>query len=251
MSILEALDGMSIAVTLATSVVVAVFLLVERFRHHSHLGDVEGLHYRLHRLSIRLSGVVVELDGMLGEGIKPAGRGELPGEVAGQAHYLYALRMEHEDVTTDAMRHAARSATQQLLASGSPASRRCTAAHEAVQKASAALFAAATLYEEGFVERLQRGEYDPDELLLSSPVRLALVERLSEILRLRADFEHQMRTAAAHFVGRRPVLERYRCTWPVLRSELSGFGPDPYDGEVRPISRAGFGAVPMLHPAAR
>ena len=251
MQVLATVDEMSTVFTLVTSLMAGVFLLVERVRHRSHLGHVEQLHRRLHRLSTRLSGCVVELDGMLGEGLAPAGPGELPGEVAGQAHYLYALRMEHEDVTASALRHAARSTARQFLATTAPSSRRCTAAHDAVCKASAAFFAAATLYEEGFVARLQRGADSPEDVLLSSPVRLVPASRLTELLNLRAEFEKQMRVAALHFVGSRPELEQYRCAWPVLRSELAGFGQDPYRGEIRPMSRSSFGSEPILHPAAR
>lgn len=229
-----------------------VALTFERAVHRPHLSQATQDHRRLHRLSARLAGCVVELERMLEDGLPVPGPGLLPDSVAGHMVYLFSLREECEDFRSRAQSHNARiSWPQAYLRRASLNARRCAAAQAALAQAADALRGAARVYEEGFVVAHRERAGKGGGRAPAEPLLLLSDEQASEIIAHRKTFGEQMRLVATHIRLRYPCFEHYRCTWPALSSEMRGFDDDPYRGETRPMGRQGFGPVPVLHPDAR
>lgn len=234
------------------AVVGLVALAHERLVHRAHLRQVEQDHRRVHRLSNRLAGCAVELERMLEGGLPVPGPRLLPDSVAGHMAYLFALRDECEEVQSRAASHNARiSWTNTFREKVTATSRRCSEARAALGGSAGALSRAARLYEEGFVAAHRKRAGKGGGRAPGEPMLLLSQRRAGEVLVQRAAFDEQMRLVATHTRSRHPLLEHYRCAWPVLRSESQSVSGDPYRGEVRPLGRHGFGPVPVLHPDAR
>jgi uncharacterized membrane protein len=238
--------------TLAAAVAGLVALAYERLVHRAHLRQAEQDHHRVHRLSNRLAGCAVDLERLLEGGLPVPGPGLLPDSVTGHMAYLFAIRDECEAIQSRTASHNARiSWTRDFREKVAVTSRRCAAAHAAVAGSAGALSQAARVYEEGFVAAHSKragagGGRAPGEPML------LLSQKRAETLRVqRAVFDGQMQLVATHTRARHPLLEYYRCNWPVFRSESQSVDGDPYRGEVRPMGHHGFGPVPVLHPEAR
>jgi hypothetical protein len=166
--------------------------------------------------------------------------------------YLFGLREECDEFRSRTRSHNARiSWPQAYLQRASPSARRCAAAQAALAESADALGGAARVYEEGFVVAHRERAGKGGGRAPAAPLLLLSDERASEVIAHRKTFDEQMRLVAMHTPLRHPFFEHYRCAWPALRSEMLGFGDDPYRGEVRPMGRQGFGPVPVLHPDAR
>ena len=252
MSLQEAVPTIVGVLGLCAAVAGWVALTFERAVHRSHLGQATQDHRRLHRLSARLAGCVVELERMLEDGLPVPGPGLLPDSVAGHMVYLFGLREECEDFRSRARSHNARiSWPEAYLQRASLSARRCAAAQAALAQAADALGGAVRVYEEGFVVAHRERAGTGGDRAPAQPLLLLSDESVSEVIAHRKAFDEQMRLVAEHTHLRHPFFEHYRCAWPALRSEMQGFGDDPYGGEVRPMGRQGFGPVPVLHPDAR
>lgn len=239
-------------IALCTAVAAGVVMAVERSVHRSHLAQAGRDHRRLHRLSTRLAGCVVELERKLEAGLPRSELGTVPDVVAGELVYLFALRDECDLFTTRVNSHAARLTWPHgYLQRRTLTARRCLAAHDAVAKAASAISDAVRVYEEGFIAAYKKRAGRPGHRAPAEPLLLLSSKRARAIISARGDFDEQMRLVATHTGNRHPFLEHYRCTWPALRSELGSFEDDPYFGEIRPLSRQGFGSTPVLHPDAR
>lgn len=237
---------------LCTAVAAGAAMAVERSVHRSHLMQAEQDHRRLHRLSMRLAGCVVELERKLEAGLPRSEPGTVPDVVAGQLVYLFALRDECELFTTRVNSHAARLTWPHgHLQRRTLTARRCLAAHDAVARAASALRDAARVYEVGFIAAYEKRAGRPGHRAPAEPLLLLSSKRARDIVSAREVFDEQMRLVATHTGNRHPFLEHYRCTWPALRSELGRFEDDPYFGEIQPLSRQGSGSTPVLHPDAR
>ena len=148
-------------VALCALVATGVALASERVVHRPHLRQVEQDHRRLHRLSTRRAGCVVELERMLEGCFFIPGPGLLPDSVAGHMAYLFALRDECEMFRSRTGNHNSRiSRPQAYLQRASVSAGRCAAAQAALAEAADALGSAARVYEEEFVvaHRKRAGE---------------------------------------------------------------------------------------------
>lgn len=239
-------------IALCTAAAAGVAMAVERSVHRFHLVQAEQDHRRLHRLSTRLAGCVVELERKLEAGLPRSEPGTVPDVVAGQLVYLFALRDECDLFTTRVNSHAARLTWPHgHLQRRTLTARRCLAAHDAVAKAAAALSDAARVYEEGFITANKKRAGHHSNRAPAEPLLLLSSKRSRDIVSAREVFDDQMRLICTHTGNRQPFYEHYHCTWPALRSELDRFEDDPYCGEIRPLSRQGLGSAPVLHPDAR
>lgn len=252
MSLQDAVATIIGIVGLCATAAAAVAWVFERTVHQSHLSQAEQDHRRLHRLSKRLAGCVVELERKLEAGLAVPGPGLLPDSVAGHMVYLFDLREDCADLRSRTQSHNARiSWSRAYLQRASPSAQRCVAAQAALAESADALVGAARVYEEGFVvahrERAGKGGSQAP----AEPLLLLSDEQASDVIAHRKTFDDQMQLVATHTGMRHPYFAHYRCTWPALSSEIQGFGDDPYRGETRPMGRQGFGPVPVLHPDAR
>lgn len=239
-------------VGLSATVAAAVALGYERIMHLHHLHQAEQDHRRLYRLSVRLAGCVVDLERMLEVGVPVPAPGVLPDDVAGHMTYLFGLRDECDLFRSRAASHNARLSWPQAFADRvTVTSRRCTGAHAALSAAADELAQAARVYEEGFVVAYVKRAGAGADRAPGDPLLMLSKKRASRIVANRTAFETQMRLAATHLRLGPPLTEHYRCTWPAMTSERASFPADPYRGEVRPMGRHGFGAVPVLHPDGR
>ena len=252
MSLQDAVPTIVGIVGLCATAVAAAAWVFERAVHQSHLTQAEQDHRRLHRLSARLAGCVVELERMLEAGLPVPGPGLLPDSVAGHMVYLFGLRDECDEFRGRSQSHNARiSWSRAYLQRASPSAQRCVAAQAALAESADSLGGAARVYEEGFVAAHRNQAGKGGDRAPAEPLLLLSDEQASAIIARRKIFDEQMRLVATHTRLRHPYFAHYRCTWPALSSEMQGFGDDPYRGEARPMGRQGFGPVPVLHPDAR
>jgi len=239
-------------ITLCGAAATGAALLVERSVHRSHLAQAGRDHRRLHRLSKRLAGCAVDLERMLEAGVSPTGSDTVPDSVAGHLVYLFGLRDESDLFVDRARSHGARLTWPHgYLRRRGLTARRCLAAHAALASAAEALSTAARAYEQDFVAAYKKLGGHPGHRTPAEPLLLLSMKRAHEIVAAREAFDEQMQLIATHTANRHPFHEHYRCEWPAFRSELASFDGDPYGGEVQPLSREGFGPVPVLHPDAR
>ncbi|MEE6295335.1 hypothetical protein [Georgenia wangjunii] len=229
-----------------------VVLWHQHLTHRAHLQQAVQDHRRMHRLTTRLAGCVVELEQMLSAGLPSAGSGHLPEPVAGHMTYLFGLRDELDVIGSHAASHNARIGwAQTFLERASATARRCTASQSALDEAADALSGAARAYEEGFVAAYSKRRIGAAVRAPADPLLMLSEKRAKDISRKRVTFDEQMRLLATHINVRHPALRHYKTTWPIWTSELGAFDGDPYRGEIRPIGHDGFGPVPVLHPDAR
>lgn len=227
-------------------------LVRNRVVHGGHLTQARLDQRRLLRLSNRLDGCVVDLERALQDGLVAGAAPMVPEVVSGHLVYLYGLRSETDLFTERSRAHRARLswADTQRERVGTTA-KRCAGAQEALADAADALRIAARTYEEGFVTALGRGDGHPQRPSSADPLVILPGKRMRALLDARVRFDTAMQLLAQYTGIRHPYFDHYKCDWPVLTSELAAFGDDPYRGEVRPLSRVGFGDTPLLHPDAR
>lgn len=229
-----------------------IALWQQHLTHRAHLQQVVQDHRRMHRLTTRLTGCVVELEQMLNAGLPAAGTGQLPEPVAGHMTYLFGLRDELDLIRSHATSHNARIGwAQTFLERASATAGRCQRAQSALIGATDALSGAARVYEEGFVAAYGKRRNVAAVRAESEPLLLLSRKRADNISCFRTAFDEHMRLLATHTNARHPALQHYKTTWPIWTSELRAFDGDPYRGEIRPIGHDGFGPVPVLHPDAR
>ncbi len=237
-----------------TTVAGGSVLLHELGVHRRHLQQAHQDHRRLHRLSARLAGCVFELEQSITAGAASSESTAIPDTVTGHLTYLYAIREESELFVQRARDHnSAITWTQTYLQRSSVTARRCGAAHTALAQAAIAIGLAARSYEEGTTAAIRRraGTSTGPGPGPAEPIALVRRRRANALTAARGEFETQMQLVATHTRNAHPGLLHYRCDWPVYTSELARLTDDPYRGEVRPVSRAGFGDAPVLHLDAR
>lgn len=170
----------------------------------------------------------------------------------GQHRYLFGLRQELVDLTSELGRHTHRLRWPDgYLTRETLAGKRCTLAHEALARSTSAMGAAAREYDGMLADILNQGRstlrashtHDAALLLLGK-------SDTAQLHRLRTECQEAMRAAGDVLAPGARQWNTIDCTWPIWRSELPA-GDDPYRGEVRPMAWTGFGDQPLIHVDAR
>lgn len=248
----NALSTIATALGLTSTGLFVLMWCLNTMRHRSHLRQCVADLQRHRRLDRRLTGCVVDIERILDELPASDSLGEVPEVLVGHMHYVNGLRVEAFDNAIRLESHAVRLRWPDgYLSRVTLAGKRCELAHGALITAFRTLAAAAREYERGLAAALQTCGDGPQARALTMPVRLLDEATASEVARLRdacgAALAHS--TAATGLPDRTFLL--WEATWPVRRSETVTAGPDPYDGELRPMGWRGFGGQPLLHVDAR
>jgi hypothetical protein len=246
------LSTIATALGLTSTALFALMWCWNTMRHRSHLHQCVADLQRQRRLDRRLTGCVVDMERILDELPTSESPGHVPEGLVGHVRYLNGLRVEASDNAIRLESHTVRLRWPDgYLSLMTLAGKRCELAHGALVNAFRTLADAAREYERGLAAALQTCGDGPQARALTMPVRLLDEEAASEVARLRDACD----AALAHAAVATGLPDRtfllLEANWPIRRSETVAAGPDPYDGEIRPMGWHGFGGQPLLHVDAR